>query len=255
MGYVSYARGYKGPAYNIFYNLTGTGTNVIEPETSDSFEVGLKNTLLDGKLTFNIAGFYAKYKNFQANNPDLVAGVVVTRFTNAGSVSTMGLEIDMAYRPSRNTTLTAGLAVTDAKVVQFNAAPGAPATAIVPVGTKLGYAPTWKGSVGFDQRFETGSFADVSFGASMNFQSEQLSLFSPDVVQRRLGTIPAYALVNVSLSLVDKDDKWKLSLHVRNLFDKSYAAAIVNGGVSGSYRYQIPRDADRYLGVTLRVGF
>ncbi|MBN8483624.1 MAG: TonB-dependent receptor [Sphingomonadales bacterium] len=255
MGYVSYARGYKGPAYNIFYNLTGTGTNVIEPETSDSFEVGLKNTLLDGKLTFNIAGFYAKYKNFQANNPDLVAGVVVTRFTNAGSVSTMGLEIDMAYRPSRNTTLSAGLAVTDAKVVQFNAAPGAAPTAIIPAGTKLGYAPTWKGSVAFDQRFETGSFADISFGVSMNFQSEQLSLFTPDAVQRQFGTIPAYALVNASLSLVDKDDKWKLSLHVRNLFDKSYAAAIVNGGVSGSYRYQIPRDADRYLGVTLRVGF
>ena len=255
MGYVSYARGYKGPAYNIFYNLTGTGTNVIEPETSDSFEVGVKNTLLGDKLTFNIAGFYAKYNNFQANNPDVVAGVVVTRFTNAGSVSTMGLEIDMAYRPSRNTTLSAGLAVTDAKVVKFNAAPGAPSTAIVPEGTKLGFAPTWKGSVAFDQRFETGAFADIAFGASMNFQSEQLSLFSPDAVQRRLGTIPAYALVNVSLALVDKDDKWKLTFHVRNLFDKSYAAAIVNGGVSGAYRYQIPRDADRYLGVTLRVGF
>ena len=35
MGYASYARGYKGPAYNVFYNLTATGTNVIEPETSD----------------------------------------------------------------------------------------------------------------------------------------------------------------------------------------------------------------------------
>ncbi|MFN3515798.1 MAG: TonB-dependent receptor [Novosphingobium sp.] len=255
MGYVSYARGYKGPAYNIFYNLTGTGTNVIEPETSDSFEVGLKNTLLGGRLTFNVAGFYAKYKNFQANNPDLVAGVVVTRFTNAGSISTMGLELDLAYRPSRNTTLSAGLAATDAKVVQFNAAPGAPASAIIPAGTKLGYAPTWKGSVAFDQRFETGSFADIVFGASMNFQSEQLSLFTPNAVQREFGTIPAYALVNASLSLVGKDDKWKLSLMVRNLFDKSYAAAIVNGGVSGSYRYQIPRDADRYWGVSLRVGF
>jgi len=255
MGYASYARGYKGPAYNVFFNLTPTGTNVIEPETSDSFEVGLKNTFLDGKMTLNIAGFYSKYNNFQANNPDVVAGVVVTRFTNAGSISTSGLEVDLNYRPTRNTTISGGLAVTDAHVVKFKAPPGAAATAIIPEGTKLAYAPTWKGSLALEQRFPTGGFADVVFNSSMNFQSEQLSLFSANPVERQLGTIPAYALVNASLALVDQDDKWKVSLIVRNLFDKSYPAAIVSGGVSGSYRYQIPRDADRYWGVSMRVNF
>jgi len=33
------------------------------------------------------------------------------------------------------------------------------------------------------------------------------------------------------------------------------AAAITNGGPGGAYRYQIPRDADRYYGVTGRVNF
>lgn len=253
MGYASYARGYKGSAFNIFFNLASTGTNVIEPETSDSFELGLKNTFLDGKMTLNIAGFYAKYNNFQANNPDLVAGTVVTRFTNAGAISTSGIEMDLSYRPTRNTTISGGLAVTDAHVVKFKAAPGA--TAIIPEGTKLAYAPTWKGSLSLEQRFPTGGFADVVFGSTMNFQSEQLSIFSANAVERELGTIPAYALVNASLSLVEPDDKWKLSLIVRNLFDKSYAAAIVSGGVSGSYRYQIPRDADRYWGVSARFNF
>ncbi len=255
MGYVSYARGYKGPAYNVFFNLTGTGTNVIEPETSDSIEIGLKNTFLDGKLTLNLAGFYAKYKNFQANNPDIVSGVVVTRFTNAGSISTTGIEADLSYRPGRHTTINAGIAITDAHVVAFNAAPGALPSQIVPSGTKLGFAPTVKGSVSIEHRFVTGGFADIAIGSSMNFQSEQLSLFTPDPVQRLLGTIPGYALVNASLSVVDPNDKWKLTFHVRNLLDRSYAAAIINGGVSGSYRYQIPRDADRYFGVSLRVGF
>jgi iron complex outermembrane receptor protein len=255
MAYATYARGYKGPAYNIFYNLTATGTNVIEPETSDSFEIGLKNTLLDGRLTFNIAAYYAKYKNFQANNPDLVAGVVVTRFTNAGEISTKGIELDMNWRIGSTTNLSAGVSINDAKVVAFKVAPGAPPTAIVPPGTKLGFAPTWKGSMALDHTFETGSFANIAFGASMNFQSKQLSLFSPDAVQRQLGTIPAYALVNAQIGLVDPDDKWKLTFVVRNLFDKAYAAAIVNGGVGGAYRYQIPRDADRYWGVTGRFNF
>ncbi|WP_309750505.1 TonB-dependent receptor [Novosphingobium sp.] len=255
MGYLSYARGYKGPAYNVFFNLASTGTNVIEPETSDSVELGIKNTLAGGKLTLNIAVFYAKYQNFQANNPDLVATVVVTRFTNAGSVSTRGLELDWNYRPSRNTTLSGGLALTDAHVDQFKAAPGAAPTAIIPSGTKLGYAPTWKGSLALDQRFVTGKTFDVGLGISTNFQSAQLSLFAPDPVQRQLGTIPGYMLVNMSVSVMDVDSKWKLSLQVRNLFDKAYPAAIINGGVSGSYRYQIPRDADRYWGVSARVSF
>lgn len=255
MGYASYARGYKGPAYNVFFNLTATGTNVIEPETSDSFEVGLKNSLLGGRLTLNLAAFYAKYKNFQANNPDLVAGVVVTRFTNAGEVSTRGIELDMNWRAGKNTTIAGGVALTDAHVDAFNAAPGAAATAIIPAGTKLGYAPTWKGSLSIDHRIETGGFADVALGGSMNFQSKQLSLFAPDAVQRQFGTIPGYTLVNLSVALVDPADKWKIIAQVRNVFDTSYAAAIINGGVSGSYRYQIPRDADRYWGVTARVNF
>ena len=255
MGYLSYARGYKGPAYNVFFNLASTGTNVIEPETSDSVELGIKNTLAGGKLTLNIAVFYAKYQNFQANNPDLVATVVVTRFTNAGSVSTRGLELDWNWRPSRNTTVSGGLALTDAHVDQFKAAPGAPPTAIIPSGTKLGYAPTWKGSLALDQRFVTGKTFDMGLGISTNFQSAQLSLFAPDPVQRQLGTIPGYMLVNMSVSVMDVDSKWKLSLQVRNLFDKAYPAAIINGGVSGSYRYQIPRDADRYWGVSARVSF
>ncbi len=255
MGYASYARGYKGPAYNVFFNLTSTGTNTIEPETSDALEVGLKTTFLGGKMTFNLAGFYAKYKNFQANNPDLVAGVVVTRFTNAGEISSTGVEMDFSYRPSKTTTFGASLAITDAHVVKFKAAPGAAATAIIPEGTSLAFAPTWKGSVMFEQRFVTNSFADVTMGMTANFQSKQLSLFSPDPVQRELGTIPGYGLVNMQISLVGKDDNWKLSFQVRNIFDKSYAAAIINGGVSGSYRYQIPRDADRYWGVSARVSF
>ena len=106
-----------------------------------------------------------------------------------------------------------------------------------------------------DHRIVTGGFADIALGMTMNVQSKQLSLFSEDPVKRRLGTIPGYALVNVQLALVDPADKWKLTFQVRNVFDTSYAAAIINGGVSGSYRYQIPRDADRYFGVTARVNF
>jgi iron complex outermembrane receptor protein len=96
---------------------------------------------------------------------------------------------------------------------------------------------------------------DLFFGANGNYQSSQLALFSANAVQRQLGTIKGYGIVNLSAGVGDHADRFRLTAQVRNLFDQSYAAAIQNGGPSGSYRYQIPRDADRYYGITGRVNF
>ncbi|MFL0587019.1 TonB-dependent receptor [uncultured Sphingomonas sp.] len=255
VAYGGWTRGYKGPAFNVFYNLNSNGTNVIAPETSDSYEIGLKNTLFNGALTLNLAAFYAKYDNFQANNPDLVAGVVVTRFTNAGEVSTRGVEADIVLRPIDDLSISGGVAYTDAHVDRFFQAPGAPPTAVIAPGTSLAFAPKWKGSLGIDYRVRTGGAVDVFLGAQGNYQSEQLALFSPDPVQRSLATIDGYGLVNLSAGIGDQDDRFRLTFQVRNLFDQSFAAAIANGGPSGSYRYQIPREADRYYGVTGRINF
>ena len=251
-GYVSYTRGYKGPAYNVFFNLTATGTNAIEAETSNSYEVGLKNTLLGGRLTLNLDAFYAKYSNFQANNPDLVSGVVVTRFTNAGDVSTRGVEADLSYRPVRDLSINGGIAYTNAHVDRFNQPTG---SAVIPAGTQLGFSPKWKGSLAIDYRWRTDGPVDLFLGANGNYQSKQLALFSANAVQRQLGTIKGYGIVNLSAGIGDHADRFRLTAQVRNLFDQSYAAAIQNGGPSGSYRYQIPRDADRYYGITGRINF
>ena len=253
--YASFTRGYKGPAFNVFFNITPTGTNVIAPETSNSYEIGLKNTLFGGKLVINLDAFYAQYHNFQANNPDFVAGVLTTRFTNAGTVSTRGGEADIVWRPLRDLSVTGGGAYTDARVDRFNAAPGAAATSIIPSGTPLQFAPKWKGSLGADYRWRTCGAFDFFFGAQGNYQSKQLAQFSPDPVVRALATIKGYGLVNLSAGIGDAGDKYRLTFQVRNLLDQSFAAAIQNGGPAGSYRYQIPRDADRYFGVTGRANF
>lgn len=253
--YATYARGYKGPAYNVFFNLTQVGTNVIDAETVDSFEAGLKNTLLGGRLVINLAGYYAKYKNFQANNLDVAAGVVVTRFTNAGDVSTRGAELDLIFQPVADLNISGGLAYTDAQVDEFRVPPGGNPAVVVPSGTALPYAPKLKATLGLDYRFRTGGPVDVTFGAQGSYQSKQFSLLEANAAVREAATIEEYALVDVSVALVDPADGFRLMFQVRNLFDKSFAAAISSGGPGGSYRYIIPREADRYYGVTGRVNF
>ena len=259
MGYASYTRGYKGPAFNLFFNLQPTGLKALEPETSDAFEVGLKNTLLNGALTLNIAAFYAKYHNFQANNPDtlVINGVssTIARFTNAGTVSTRGVEVDLSYRPSRDLTISGGAAYTDAHIDQFNPPPVRTPNDIVANGTTLPFAPKFKGSLSADYRIRTGGPVDVSLNVQGTYQSSQSLFLTPDPVVRAATNIGAYGIVNAGVSIVDPDDRYKLSFVVRNLFDQSYIAAISSGGPSGAYRYQIPRDADRYFGVIARYNF
>jgi len=253
--YATYAKGYKGPAFNIFYNLGATGTNVIEPETADSYEIGLKNSLMGGRLVINLAAYYAKYTNFQANNPDLVAGVLVTRFTNAGDISTRGAEIDILWRPAADLNISGGLAYTDAKVDQFKVPTNGVVTGVIPSGTRLGYAPEWKGSLGANYRVRTGGAIDFELGAQGSYQSEQLSQFDANAAVRAATTIKGYGLVDLTASILDQNERFKLTAQVKNLFDQSFASAITSGGPGGSFRYIIPREADRYYGITGRVNF
>jgi iron complex outermembrane recepter protein len=253
--YATYSRGYKGPAYNVFFNLTATGTNIIEAETANSYEVGAKNTLMDGRLILNLAAFYAEYNNFQANNPDIVAGVLVTRFTNAGKISTQGVELDMLLRPMDDLNISGGLAYTDAKVDQFKLPTNGVITGVVPSGTQLPYAPKWKGSLGVDYRIRTGKMVDVVLGAQGSFQSKQISQLDAVLANRVNTTIHDYALVDLSAALVDPDDRYRVIFMVKNVFDESFASAITSGGPGGSYRYLIPREADRYYGITARMNF
>jgi iron complex outermembrane receptor protein len=255
MAYVTYTRGYKGPGYEIFFNLTAPRALPVEAETSNSFEIGLKNTLFGGRATLNLAAFYTKFNNFQANQPDLAGNVVVARFTNAGKVSTRGVEADFNAVLVGGLTITGGVAYTDAHVDKFKAVAGANPADIIPDGTPLLFAPKWKGTLGMDYRGTISDGLDLFLGGQFSGQTKQLSIFSPNATTRALGTIDGYSLVNLSAGIGDSDDKWKLSVQVRNVFDKAYVAHKESGGPGGSIRYQIPRDADRYFGVTGKINF
>jgi iron complex outermembrane recepter protein len=250
MGYASFSRGYKGPAYNVFFNMNTTGLNVIDEELADAYEIGFKSSLFGNHLILNTALFYTEYSGFQANNFDLLNGVVVTRLTNAGEVSTKGVEFDWTYRSGTGLTITGGVAYTDAQIEKFNTPAGAVAT-VLP-GQPLALAPKWKGTLNADYVWDSESLpVSVYFGAQYAYTSDQYS----DIGQNPLLKIESYSTVDASIGISDKDDKYRLTLVAKNLFDESFASLITPGGPAGSLRYLIPREADRYIGVTGRVRF
>jgi iron complex outermembrane recepter protein len=261
MLYGTYTQGYKGPAFNVFFNQNPTLTAPLKPETSDAYEAGSKFQTADGTFTLNAALFYAQYKNFQANGfIQICAGTncsTVTNLTNAGTVSTKGVELEALVRPARNFTVSAGLAYTDAQIDRFNTTLPTQSTRR---GEQLPLAPKWKGNVAATWKIETGGFADVELGGDLSLTSDQVSTLQPattpaEVATRRALTIDGYAILNANVALIDPNGVWRVNFFGRNLTDESYATLIGTGGPGGSFRYLLPRDVDRYFGVNARFNF
>jgi len=255
MAYATYSQGYKGPAFNVFFNQNANQLDPIAAETADAYEVGAKFKTADGSFMLNTALFYAKYDNFQANSFVNLNGSVITQLTNAGAVSTKGVEIETLIRPTRNFTINAGLSYTDAQIDRFNLPPGAPAGSSTRRGERLPLAPAWKGNVGANWKIETGGFANIEIGGQISLTSDQVSSLEANPAVRRAITIDGYALVDANIALVDPNGVWRVNVFGRNLTDQSYASLITSGGPGGSYRYLLPRDVDRYFGVNLRLNY
>lgn len=252
IAYTTYTRGYKGPALNVFFNMLARDTGRIDPEKSNAYEVGLKTRLFDRRLTLNIAGFYAKYDNYQANFLDIVAGQVVTRLTNAGTVSTRGIEMDFNAALTDDFQLSGGFNYTDAHINQFICPPGAAVTCADAInGKPLPFAPKYKGTVTMDWRLPLNIDGfNVDLNSSLVYQSRTQF----DINQNPNAFQKAYAIWDAGIKVSTDDDKYSLSFIVKNLTDKHFVIQRIPNGTS-FMRQITPRDAERYFGVTGRMNF
>lgn len=243
--YGSYTRGYKGPAFNVFFNHVAPNNAVpIDEEISDSFEAGIKSRFADNRIQLNAAAFTVTYEGYQANNFTTLNGVTISNLTNAGSVRSQGFEIDAIVNPVGKLNLTASLAYADAKVVKFNPNPTTNAPN-AQNGTKLPLAPAWTYNIGADYQTDITSGLKLYLNTSYYHVSSQFSGLG------QTGLIDGHGQLNASIGLSDSDDNWRLTLIGRNLADESFVTLVTDGGV----RLHIPRDADRYFGASLRYRF
>jgi iron complex outermembrane receptor protein len=126
MVYGTFARGYKGPGFNDT-PATANADLTIKPETSDSFEIGLKSTWLNHKLTFNVTAFHNTLHNYQAQAFDTDIRTFLVK--NAASVKNKGVEVSFVARPIPQLTINGSTTFLDSKFESFAGAqcyPGQP---------------------------------------------------------------------------------------------------------------------------------
>jgi iron complex outermembrane receptor protein len=253
--YFTYSRGYKGPAYNAYFNMRSLNATTpldeiaLKPETSDSFEGGIKGSALGNQITYALAVYTTKFHNYQANYNDVVGGAQVTRLINAGTVQTKGVELDFGLRPIPGLSLDTSVAYTDAKVLNFICPTGAPASCDIN-GEVLPFAPKWKLYSNAAYRFALSGSLDLEVQSDITLKSRtqyQLAQ-TPGTIQ------PGYYIWNASVALIGTTGDWQLRGFVKNITNQSYSNFLANGTLAGIVRY-VPRDDKRYAGIMLRKDF
>lgn len=130
MIYSTWAQGYKSGGFNSRTNASQPET--LEPfdeETVDTYELGMKSTWLDRRLTLNAAMYYSDYKDMQrAVTRADASGNPVSLFQNAGSARISGAELDLNLVVTQHWRISGGYGYTDARYRSFKSLDGATGT-------------------------------------------------------------------------------------------------------------------------------
>jgi len=158
MLYTSYSVGYRSGGYSNRAATVDSTNRAFQPETVDSTEVGVKSEWFEHKLSANLAGFYAKYKDMQQNTtiPGGPTGNQ-TIVSNVGSAVIKGIELELTLRPIDPLTLSAALGTISSHFNGFiTQAPGpTDPTALVNYdysNNNLIYNPSYTLTLGADYR-------------------------------------------------------------------------------------------------------
>lgn len=109
--YASYSRGYKGGGFNGARVVDLGLSSAYQPEYVNAYEIGTKNTLLDGSLLVNLTAFYYNYKGYQIARP-----VNRVSYTENIDATIKGLEFEGIWEPVHGLRFNANLGYLDTNI-------------------------------------------------------------------------------------------------------------------------------------------
>jgi outer membrane receptor protein involved in Fe transport len=251
MFFASYREGFKSGGYDMSYGIFprllavttgGALDNTYNEENVDGFEVGMKSTLLDGTLRFNVTAYTFAYEDLQLSKFD--GQTLSFSLFNAGKASVDGLEVETLWvTPAEGLTLTANLAWGNSEFDEFIAPCWAGQTIAMGCGSQP--SPITGNFLGSDRAGDNLPFAsDLSATLGVNYVTQvshnwnlafNLTASFKDDYNPIPGWPPEDGLqdsfwwVNAGVSLYSSDDRWELFFRGVNLTDEVFR---VSGGPS-----------------------
>jgi iron complex outermembrane recepter protein len=189
--FAGYSEGFQGV-------VAAFGVTNPKPETSQSYEAGLKFFSPLPGLTGTIAAYQVTRQNVRTADPSNPFSSI-----QAGEQRARGLETDLVYEPTPALSLLATYAYTDAEVTKDNA---------LPVGDRPARVPEHSGRVAVRYRFLEGGFSGLEIGGGLTAVSDR-ELTLPNVTSVDGSVLIDaqasydFGLATVSLSVVNLTDE------------------------------------------------
>jgi iron complex outermembrane receptor protein len=219
--------------------------NGYDPEYVKSYELGIKGSVLDSRVTFNAAVFLSDYEGQQITRqvPSSTAGSIASFVDNAGSSTIQGVELEGAIRITDSLTATYGVGYIDAEFDEYrtsttvtNPAPP-PATIVVPLDLSdvavFQNTPEWNGNLAltYTHGFDSGAALSGTVRGSYRSEYTMFELPNPSIDQTE-----DYTLLDADLVWNLKDGRTRIELHGRNLTDEEYKIGgyLFTGAVYGN---------------------
>lgn len=116
--YYTYSEGFKS---GVGEAITPGSTILVDPETIQNHEIGLKSSLFGDRLVLNLAAFTYDLQGMQIQKSTTAGpGLPATqRFENAAEVEAKGVELEFRAAPLRDLRLNGSIAYLDSKFVDF----------------------------------------------------------------------------------------------------------------------------------------
>ena len=265
-GYASVSRGQIGVGKNIAF--TGRTDKFLEPTTADSYEIGMKSVLVDGRMRLNIAVFTQEVTDLQTSA--LIPGTVSTETINAGDLDISGFEADVLFAINDNWTVSASFVALDSEIKdlfqkcyfdQLTFGTGCDIDGngdLRPDGQNVSgkqgtNAPDLKYTIGLAANFPTQNLPFDVFG-NLNYVWQDDIQFTLN--QDDLATQESYGLLNLTLGIVDKNGRYEVQVYGKNITDEFFVADSFEAfGALGRQVIRVPRSAQAYWGAKLKINF
>ncbi len=219
--YASYDRGYKAGSFVSSAQSPLQAATPIRSELLDNYELGLKSTLLGGRLRFNAAAFRLDYQDLQVF--ELLG---LTLVTSNAAAKVEGYEIESALAVTSNITVGGSYTSLDANYTS-NATSG---TLVLPYnGLRLPRSPESQYTLYVDGEWNLGGGV---LAARADYQWQDDFFFDPSNNAEVLS--PAYGLASAFLSY-ETAGGLKIAVYGKNLTDEEYQTHIIkNVGIGFS---------------------
>ena len=216
--------------------------NAFEPETVDSWEVGYKDTLLDGRANVDLTAFYYEYEDLQVVTFDGGASLV----KNVGQVEAWGVEGSITGRLSDNFDLYLAAGYLDSEATELQDICGLE-DADGCEGSSLFWAPEWSAAAVLSANFPVSGGA-ITGNFELTYESERGGGWE-NLRETKIG---GSAQSNLRVGY-EADANWFIEAYVENLTDEfTWDGQNNNGGVLPSHFFgpQRPRTVGMRLGMT-----